>query len=635
MERFFGFDLGDAESALCVTTPEKDAPVVPCPVRGENSFITAYAILPSGEVLLGEGACYATEVRKRGLRFKSRFLMGESDEAVRTFAKAVLSYVKDEGVYSSEEDSCFYVGCPAGWSPQEREKYRALFAQAGYPPVRVVSESRAALVSAFVSRHLQVGYDILRRPVLVVDVGSSTTDFAYVVGGKEHSLSTGGEVALGGGLLDEALLERALDESPHGERIREIFHDAPSWRSYCEFAARRLKERYYSDEEYWKGEDCISHVRLVYGGRLSLALEMNEEISHALLEEGLASLGGKSFKETFCESLERLKERMEQSPELLFLTGGMAKLPALSTWCQEAFPEAVLIKSQEPELSVAKGLAYCGRIDEDLRRFTREVEDLRDSTVVERIVEKRVGELYRDAVETLTRPILEKAAMPVVERWRRGSIKTLAEIDGELEKAVEDFLKTQEARELLVAPVKRWLRPVAYELEEYTVPICVRHNVPYKSLSLNSYLALSDIDIHVDTKEVFGVQEMTWMIDTIITLVMGLLCGGSGIALIANGLPGIVAGAVISFMVLFLGKDKMQKALLTAHIPLPLRKLLPASYFENRMEKLTDQVKEDFYKSLGTEKNEEIQERLAGDISSQIDECLIRMAKVVEIPLGR
>ena len=125
------------------------------------------------------------------------------------------------------------------------------------------------------------------------------------------------------------------------------------------------------------------------------------------------------------------------------------------------------------------------------------------------------------------------------------------------------------------------------------------------------------------------------MIDTIITLVMGLLCGGSGIALIANGLPGIVAGAVISFMVLFLGKDKMQKALLTAHIPLPLRKLLPASYFENRMEKLTDQVKEDFYKSLGTEKNEEIQERLAGDISSQIDECLIRMAKVVEIPLGR
>ena len=207
-------------------------------------------------------------------------------------------------------------------------------------------------------------------------------------------------------------------------------------------------------------------------------------------------------------------------------------------------------------------------------------------------------------------------------------------IDEALKKEITAWLHTKKARDLLVKPVARWLKPVGYELEEYTVPICVRHNVPYKALSLNSYLSLSDIDIHVEAKNVFAVEEMTWMIDTIITLVVGLLCGGGGIALIANGLPGIIAGAVISIMILFLGKDKLQNVLLNADIPYPVRRLLRRSYFENRLDKMAEKIKADFYESIRNDKNEEISDRLAEEISAQIDECLIRMAKVVEIPLG-
>jgi hypothetical protein len=102
-----------------------------------------------------------------------------------------------------------------------------------------------------------VGYDILSKHVLVVDIGSSTTDFAYIMGGREVELQTAGEVALGGGLMDEVLLEIALDAAVRGERIREIFKESPPWRSYCEFAARRLKEKYFADEEYWKENEQV------------------------------------------------------------------------------------------------------------------------------------------------------------------------------------------------------------------------------------------------------------------------------------------------------------------------------------------------------------------------------------------
>ena len=166
------------------------------------------------------------------------------------------------------------------------------------------------------------------------------------------------------------------------------------------------------------------------------------------------------------------------------------------------------------------------------------------------------------------------------------------------------------------------------------MPICIMHGVPYKSLSLSSYLTVSDLDIRVDAKDVFAVEELTWMIDTIISILVGLLCGGSGVALIYGGISGIIAGAMISLLILVLGKDKMQEAVMNMVIPRPMRKLVPRGYFMSRMERISDEVKRSFYKSLENDKNEEITGRLVDEISQQIEQCLMRMAEVVEIPLG-
>ena len=636
MEYFFGFDLGDAESAVSILKKGNPEPPQVISVGGSKSFVTAYALLEDGSLLTGEASCFHPQAVRRRLRFKSRFLNDvQSKEDILQFSKGVLNLLKESPGEETLDESCFYIGCPAGWGRGPREEYRRIFEKAGFPPARIVSESRAALVSTCLSRHLQVGYDILSHPVLVVDIGSSTTDFAYIMGGKEVELKTAGEVALGGGLMDEELLRICVQQSRDRQKTEAVLKASEPWRSYCEFSARRLKEKYYSDEKYWETNDCVQNVRIMYRGKQILPLVMNKKISEKLLFGPLPSLDGRSFHDVFMQSLRKTRESLTGDiPQLLFLTGGVSRLSVLADWCREVYPEAVVITSLEPEFSVSRGLAWCGRIDEDMRSFTKEVEDLKDSSTVEQIVAKHIPDLYREAVNTLTGPILAQAAMPVIDRWRNGRIKRLSDIDAALEKEITAWLHTKKARDLLVKPVARWLKPVGYELEEYTVPICVRHNVPYKALSLNSYLSLSDIDIHVEAKNVFAVEEMTWMIDTIITLVVGLLCGGGGIALIANGLPGIIAGAVISIMILFLGKDKLQNVLLNADIPYPVRRLLRRSYFENRLDKMAEKIKADFYESIRNDKNEEISDRLAEEISAQIDECLIRMAKVVEIPLG-
>ena len=724
MERYFGFDLGDAESAVTSLKKNDQAEPAVVPVREAGSFITAYARLRTGELLIGEEACYTPDATERCLRFKSRFLTDPTVvRNIRSFAGGVLGELYMSGSLVKGEDCCFYIGCPAGWDKSQRERYREIFEEAGYPPVRIISESRAALISACQSRHFQVGYDILSRPVLVVDMGSSTTDFAYINSGREVELQTAGEVRLGGGIMDELLLETAVEASPDRDTLRDIFRQSPPWRSYCEFAARRLKEKYFSDEDYWKDKDCLQTVTvhagetgsgaagsdaksgsgaaaessyragtgaLSYGADntdstgasaygtgstgtsaygagstgasaygagntgsgwpsplsrlfgkkqnrfLRLQMKMNAQTAERLLEAPAPQLDGRSFHEVFAASLREIREKLDgQVPELLFLTGGVSRMPALRDWCREAFPEAIVITGAEPEFSVSRGLAYSGRIDEEIRAFRQEVRDLVDSSVVEHIVGEHVEDLFHRTVDTLVEPILRNAAIPVFERWRNGEIRRLSDVDGEMERAIDEWLHSRDAAELLIKPITAWLRPVAYRLEEHTMPICVRHNVPYRALSLTSYLSLAEIDVHINARDVFAVEELTWMVNAIISILVGLLCGGSGIALISSGISGIIAGAMLTLLVLFLGREKMESAVMHMDIPGIMRKLVPHGYFESRMEKISGEIKKTCFETMEREKSEEVTRRMITEISGQIEECLMRMAEVVEIPLGK
>jgi hypothetical protein len=159
--------------------------------------------------------------------------------------------------------------------------------------------------------------------------------------------------------------------------------------------------------------------------------------------------------------------------------------------------------------------------------------------------------------------------------------------------------------------------------------------VPYTALSLKSYLSASDIDIKVDAKNIFAVEEMTFLIDSIVTAIVALLVAAIDIIPFMAGPEGVLIGIFASIVVLFLGKDKMQEKMLTADIPKMMRMLIPKSAFTSRVESICTSVKESFYESLEQEKNDEISARMTEEISGQIEHTLTKMAEVVEIPLGR
>ena len=74
MDIFYGFDLGDAESAIAKLDRTKDTSPEILTIQEAKSFITAYALSKDGKLIIGEGACYEPQATTRKLRFKSRFL---------------------------------------------------------------------------------------------------------------------------------------------------------------------------------------------------------------------------------------------------------------------------------------------------------------------------------------------------------------------------------------------------------------------------------------------------------------------------------------------------------------------------------------------------------------------------------
>ena len=272
--KILGFDLGDGESA--VTLLDEDSTVEPrvLPLCGRNSLLSAVGV-KNGRIVIGEEASVTDGAAEAKVRFKSRYLTDPSASAdVRAFAQGVMNELTRTQPALMAEVSRTVVGCPAGWGDGRREQYAALLESAGFPNVSVVPEPRAAFLYARHARGLRVSPELMKKSAMVIDIGSSTTDFAYIVDGHQQNVSLFGDTNLGGGLIDELILSRAMAASRDQKALEAVFEESPAWRSYCELEARRLKESYFLDEEKWAEAPLCRTLTVCYDEPLALELSI-------------------------------------------------------------------------------------------------------------------------------------------------------------------------------------------------------------------------------------------------------------------------------------------------------------------------------------------------------------------------
>ena len=630
--KVLGFDLGDGESAVTLFDSESTIEPRVLPLCGRASVLTAVG-LREEQIVIGEDASVLAGAVNVQTRFKAKYLSDPSASGVvRMFAQGVLAQLMREEPALMACVSATVVGCPAGWGQGRREQYAALLESAGFPNVSVVPEPRAAFLYARHARGLRIDPALMKRSAMVVDIGSSTTDFAYIVGGRQQNLSLFGDTNLGGGLLDELILEQAIAASRDGEAIRRVFEKSPAWKSYCELQARRLKEAYFLDEEKWETQPLTRHLVICYDETLMLDLALDKARVDALIRQPIASLGGRSFLGCLDDALSAAQQvSRDNPPQAVIVTGGASRMAFFREAVKAAFPGSLMVLCPEPECSIARGLAYAGNVDEKLRIFRAEVASLARGEKLSAVVAEHVHALYQPLAQAIYEEAQE-CALESVRLWRAGGLETIKELEETCERAIAQAISGEEMRESVEAPLKNWLEALLASIEEELYALCDRCGVAREKMSLCGAQVKTGVGVKLSVTDAMGMDILTGLIGVVMATVAASICGGGGTAVVAGGPIGIVIGVLIAILLLFLGKNGVEQAIRTTRMPWLLRQLVTDGAVSMGMERQRAKIEASVIGALADPTNG-FSGRICASLAHTLGAQLEEMAKNAEMSI--
>jgi molecular chaperone DnaK (HSP70) len=530
-----GFDLGHGETAVTRAKVESIEPPEMLEINNKKIQVTALGWHPDLGYLVGEQALIQAGVSQLKISFKQK--PNNDPNYRKTISKFLETYyrlLKDSKQIEGGETSRFFVGCPSGWSVSDREEYQTLLKESGVPLLSVIPESRAAFMHAKEAGKLD--YDKLKSSVLIVDIGSSTTDFTLVKSLHEIPIDFGSN-ALGGSLIDKAIFAQTVANHEDKALLERVFEQYPHHQARCELACRKAKEDYFSNEVLYTHPQTFARGFESINEQIYFIPQVNKALAQEILNRPLPELDNKSWIESFREAVNEAKQKLDQQglvPKLLLMTGGASRMRFTRDICEEMFPEpeTQVRPDPEPERCIALGLARVGRWDLRAAAFKDEVNKLLDSKTLKDLIKRHVPELIELLAKPLSNALIENVVKPGMKDWRNNKIRTLADLENSMKERAEEWIKSANARQIVKNQSVSWFNSkIQPELAQETDPICQRYQIPRSSLRFEE-----GIDPAVVNPELsIGDAILGDTVSFIVNVVIGSGTVGSIIALILTG----------------------------------------------------------------------------------------------------
>lgn len=623
---FIGFDLGHGETAIGRAYGRSMREPEILEYRGERSFVTAVAKTEDGINIgadaVNMAALNRTKKAQIWVKFKSRHLdETETLEPTKLFTQYLVQVLARDKKILGASKSEFIVGCPSGWDKPTRDTYAGLFRETGLKSVRVVPESRAALMTALEQGYLSL--DAARKTVLIVDIGSSTTDFTYC-----HDLEAEdvGHNVLGSGLLDKEILDLNLARQPARKQIEKLIRAFPHYQPIMEYWCRQAKEQYFNGQEL--PVEIIK--RLPIDGGVLFEIKLDKDDAAQILKAPLAALNDFSWPEAFNYALRETVESLGgRAPETVLLTGGASRLPLILPACEKAFPKARVVQGAEPEFAIARGLAWLGRFEYLHASFKAAVSDLLSAS----------GPVYTKAAlasanlggqlsPVLVDAIAEQCIIPAFQAWRKGQVKSLDDIEAELNKRVTEWLSGSDAQSVLRPVITDWFAGLQRDIEKDTDPLCRAHGLPAMVLSLDDSQHVSRHleGLSVDAPQVASLESDTALMGTTLTAVIigALLAKVNLFAPLFLNPIGLVVGGALAGGGFLLGKKALEGRFKQANVPVLARQVMTDGRIKRAVEKqrpaLISAVSEAWDEAAAKRFTDELTQTLEKALSERADD---------------
>ncbi|MEP3656068.1 MAG: Hsp70 family protein [Litorimonas sp.] len=615
---FIGYDLGHGETALgrafgaTVREPEI------LEWRGRRSFVTAVAEDRSG-LKIGADALNLAALGPKAnvaVKFKSRNLdIASVREPTLAFTQTLIDGLTADSTILGPKDSQFIVGCPSGWTAEDRADYQNVFQEAGLASVRIVPESRAALMTALEQGYLSI--EDTRASVLIVDIGSSTTDFTYC---RDLDAKDVGHNVLGSGLLDTEIFKLNLERQKDRKKIEQLIAKYPHYRPIMEYWCREAKEAYFT------GEDVPVELlkRLPIGRGVVFDIRIDKADADAILDKPLDALHGYSWRTAFDYALKETIENLGgMSPDTVLLTGGASRLPLVLPATKTAFPKARVVRGAEPEFAIARGLAWLGRFEYLHASFKSEVDNhTRAGGEISVKAEKSSRDLGRTLAPVLVDAITEGCILPTFRDWRSGQIKSLDDVEAELNTRVADWLASEAAQAALRPVIDVWFAGLQRDIETVTDPLCRDHGLPAMVLSLtdSQHVSRHLEGLSLAMPHVGSMESDTALVGTTLSAILigSLLAHANLFApLFLNPLGVLVGGALAGGTYLF-GRKALSGKMRSAKVPVIARQILT----DGRVRSAVNKQRPDLIKAVQQAWTDAASERFTDELNDMLGSAL-------------
>lgn len=636
-----GFDLGHGETALAKAYADKEtAPTVLDlgATGGGRQHVTMVAEHPTRGVLVGRDAADRAATGLQ-LAFKSPEL---DREEVRRPTTLFVRKVSEDAVERDQDLNGarpvrWFFGAPSGWNRELRGEYAALLRTAGLPQVDVVPESRAALLYARESGEVKIDTGRLSGAVLVVDLGSSTTDFTAVLGRRTGPpLDTG--LPLGAGLIDRTILEQQLDRNPQGAELREFLQEERSVRLILELMCREVKENFFRTDRSKFAADPEATVGTIHrvktrGGVLHFDIELTAGDMAAVLDTPQPTLDGRSWRQAYRDALDGAAAGLPGPPDAVLLTGGASRMHFVLEQAREVFGTDRVFLGTEPEVAIARGLALAGRMSIRAAGFRADIRGLLDSDRVGSLVADRLPQLAERLGEAVADGMTERHVIPAFRRWRAGQITTLDEMAAGISRSLHAELTDPDNTRLQEA-IATWQNALRPDLEELTRPICRRWHLEPSVMALPTVrVSEGKLDVPVDAAAATEVLDnIASVVNVVVAGIVATTLFGAGTAIIAATGPfAVIVAFALVWAGLTEGKDKALAKARESNIPLMMRRVGGENRLITKLQREAGAQEAALARAFGERFLEDGGQRLAQEISKGIAEDLEALADEAEL----
>ncbi len=590
-----GFDLGHGDTSVAFVPATKLERAQLEIAKGKKVIPTAVGKKAGGTVVVGDAA-YLSDVLKVEHQFKSsRVTDPNVSEPIRAFVKKVFEELRrNNSTISYDKSTLVVFGCPSAWSAEQRLAYGKLLSQeTSGMQFMLVPESRAAFITMKEAGHLS--YSELRQPVLIIDLGSSTTDFTFTKDLEPKELPIGDKYPLGASLIEHQLLNVALNASSDRVAIEDWWKKDSSEYHRTVMAFRKAKEDYFSDEELYRNSFVPVTVTYYPGDMpITIAAKLTPSNFEAAIGYPISTLGDQavSWRARYRADLIAAKQRIQGiiggPPSFVILTGGAARMDFTEAIAKEVFSSPTVVKrAPEPEHAISAGLAFAGSIRYRTQEFHNEIKGIIDSTKVEDVIQKHMGSFAEAIAKVVADNATERFILPEFLAWRNSGKGKLKDVAERISARMKTWNESEAGRTQILRSLAGWYKKIETNLHEITAPICMKYNLAADVLDIpKAPFDPKQPKTSTNPDEVmFGTARVVLSaVIATISFVTGVILFGAGTAILlpTGPLAPIIAGLFL-WIIGEAGKEWIMDQIMDSNVPAWLRKIYPESWLKSNV----------------------------------------------------